>query len=68
MMVYFSRTYGKEWTMTKKMDKFMAAVKSGDLKGAHALLEDEKIKAKFSPDTISTTAGKPVRFTKKGNP
>tara|TARA_R100000789_G_scaffold72030_1_gene67773 strand:- start:1323 stop:1550 length:228 start_codon:yes stop_codon:yes gene_type:complete len=52
--------------MSEKNDAFMAAIKAGDMQTARAMLEEEKIKAEFAPDTITQTSGKAARFTKKG--
>lgn len=44
----------------------MAAIRSGDTEKARAMLEEEKLKSEFAPDTITQTPGKPARLTKKG--
>ncbi|MEI9967900.1 MAG: hypothetical protein WDM87_04455 [Terracidiphilus sp.] len=43
----------------------MALVKAGKIKEAQAIIEAEKVKVKYSPDTVRVTKGK-ARFTKKG--
>jgi len=52
--------------MTGKAEIFMALVKAGKIDEAQAMLKAEKIKAKYSPDTIEQKTGEPARFTKKG--
>lgn len=54
--------------MSNEADDFMALVKAGKIKEAQAMLEVEKVKAKYEPDTITSVQGKPPRFTKRGKP
>jgi hypothetical protein len=54
--------------MPNRMEDFMALVKAGKRKEALAMLEEEKVRAKYSPDTITSEDGKPPRFTKRGKP
>lgn len=54
--------------MPNQIEDFMALVKEGKIKEAQTLIETEKAKAKFSPDTIISEDGKPPRFTKRGKP
>ena len=49
-------------------EDFMKLIKEGKIKEARAWIEAEKVKAKYSPDTIVTRNGKPPRFTKRGKP
>jgi hypothetical protein len=52
--------------MPLKADEFIALLKDGKVTEAHAMLDAEKVKAQYAPDTITATKGKPPRFTKKG--
>jgi len=45
---------------------FMDLIKEGKLEEARALIERQKVKMKYAPDTISVVNGKPPRLTKKG--
>ena len=53
-------------TMPDRYEEFMALVKAGKNKEVLAFIEAEKVKAKYSPDTIVSEDGKPPRFTKRG--
>jgi hypothetical protein len=46
---------------------FMDLIKEGKIEEALALVEAQRVKVKYAPDTISVVKGKP-RFTKKGKP
>ena len=52
--------------MFNRFEEFMALVKAGKTKEVLAFLEEEKVKAKYSPDTAISEDGKPPRFTKRG--
>jgi len=52
--------------MPLKANEFMALLKDGKVAEARAMLEAEKVKARYAPDTVTATKGKPPRFTKKG--
>jgi len=54
--------------MPNQVDEAMALYKAGKIKEALAIIEAEKVKAKYSPDTIVCEDGKPPRFTKRGKP
>lgn len=54
--------------MPNQVEDFMALVKAGKIKEAQAWIEAEKVKAKYSPDTVVSEDGKPPRFTKRGKP
>ena len=43
-------------------------IKEGKIEEARALIEAEKVKAKYAPDTLIDVKGKPPRFTKRGKP
>jgi len=45
---------------------FMDLIKAGKIEEARALIEAQKAKVKYSPDTVTVTKGKPARFTKRG--
>jgi hypothetical protein len=51
-----------------EFEDFMELIKEGKIEEARALVEAQKVKAKYSPDTITAANGKPPRFTKKGKP
>ena len=46
----------------------MALVKAGKRKEVLAFIEEEKVRAKYEPDTIVSEDGKPPKFTKKRKP
>ena len=46
---------------------FMDLIKEGKIEEARALVEAQRVKVKYAPDTISVVKGKP-QFTKKGKP
>jgi hypothetical protein len=50
--------------MPNQVEDFMALVKAGKIKQAQALIEAEKVKAKYSPDTVISEDGKPPRLRK----
>jgi hypothetical protein len=52
--------------MPNQVEDFMALYKAGKYKEALAMIEAEKVKAKYPPDTIVSEDGKPPKFTKKG--
>jgi len=52
--------------MQNKVEDFMVLVNAGKIKEAQAMIEAEKVKARYSPDTIVSEDGKPPFFTKKG--
>jgi hypothetical protein len=52
--------------MPNEFGDFMTLVKEGKIEEAHALIETQRAKLKYSPDTIRAVKGKPPRFTKKG--
>lgn len=54
--------------MPNRMEDFMDLVKQGRIKEAQAVIEAEKVRCKYEPDTIISVDGKPPRFTKKGKP
>ncbi len=43
-------------------------IKEGRIDEARALIEAEKVKAKYAPDTLTAVKCKPPRFTKGGKP
>lgn len=45
---------------------FMKLIEQGRIEEAQGLIEAQKEKAKYAPDTITAVKGKPPRFTKKG--
>lgn len=51
--------------MPSRFGEFDALVKAGKHKEALAFIEEEKVRAKYSPDTASSVKGKPL-FTKRG--
>jgi hypothetical protein len=51
--------------MNMHADEFMALLKDGNIAEARAMIEAEKVKAQYAPDTINVVKGKPPRFTKK---
>lgn len=57
-----------ETIMSNKSGDFMALVEAGKIKEAKAMLEAEKVKAEYEPDTITSVVGKPPLFTKRGKP
>jgi hypothetical protein len=58
----------EEQMMPKQIGDFLALLKEGKIEEARTILETEKSKSKYAPDTINTVKGKPPRFTKKGKP
>jgi hypothetical protein len=52
--------------MPNQVDDAMALYKAGKYKEALAIIEAERLKAKYSPDTAISEDGKPPRFTKRG--
>jgi hypothetical protein len=54
--------------MPNRLEEFRALVEAGKRKEALAMLEEEKVRAKYSPDTITSVDGKPPKFTKRGKP
>lgn len=52
--------------MPDRYEEFMALVKAGKHKEVLAFIEEEKMRAKYSPDTAISEDGKPPRFTKRG--
>lgn len=52
--------------MPNQVEDFMALVKAGKIKEAQAWIGAEKVKAKYSPDTVVSEDGKPPKFTKRG--
>jgi hypothetical protein len=51
-----------------EFEDFMHLIKEGKIEEARALVEAQKAKVEYSPDTITAAKGKPARFTKKGKP
>ena len=62
-----SRIEAKE-PMMPEFGDFMDLIKEGKIKEARALVEAQRAKVKYAPDTISVVKGKPARFKKKGKP
>jgi len=54
--------------MMPEFGDFMDLIKEGKIEEARALVEAQRAKVKYAPDTISVVKGKPARFTKKGKP
>ncbi len=54
--------------MPNQVEDFMSLVKAGKIKEARAWIEAEKVKAKYSPDTVVSEDGKPPKFSKKRKP
>jgi len=52
--------------MSSEFGDFMTLVQEGKIEEARALIETQRAKLKYSPDTIRAAKGKPPRFTKKG--
>lgn len=46
----------------------MTLIKEGRIEEARALIEVQREKVNYAPDTVSVAEGKPARFTKKGKP
>lgn len=49
-----------------ELEKLMDLIKQGKIEEAGALIEMQREKAKYAPDTIRLVEGKYARFTKKG--
>jgi len=54
--------------MHRPIDDLQGLMEAGKFIEAKALLEAEKVRAKFAPDTITELKGKGIRATKKGKP
>lgn len=54
--------------MPRDFGDLMDLIKEGQIEEARALVEAQKGKVKYAPDTINVAKGKPARFTKKGKP
>ncbi|MHB1952498.1 MAG: hypothetical protein ACYCOU_02020 [Sulfobacillus sp.] len=54
--------------MMPEFGDFMDLIKEGKIEEARALVEAQRAKVKYAPDTISVVKGKPARFTEKGSP
>ena len=51
-----------------EFEAFMDLVKQGKIEEARALIEAQRVKVKYAPDTITVVTGKPAQFTKRGKP
>jgi hypothetical protein len=52
--------------MQKEFGDLMTLINEGKIEEARAVVEVQKGKVKYAPDTIRAVTGKPPRFTKKG--
>jgi hypothetical protein len=52
--------------MMSEFGDLMDLINEGKIEEARALVEGQRAKGKYAPDTISVVKGKPARFTKKG--
>jgi hypothetical protein len=58
----------KEAIMTRDVGDLMDLIKEGKIEEVRALVEAQKGKIKYAPDTIDVAKGKPARFPRKGKP